>query len=202
MALHHLIDAAMTDGAHVRGLHFNDCSVPPPPGNPPETGVPPADLQRMRAREAELKFERAYLELNSKKPDFAGYELVDSPIGLAAWIVDKYRAWSDGDRNPEKKFTKDELLTNIMVYWVTETGASAGRIYRESRRDAKVSFKVGTPTAYAVFPKNETLLPRRWIEARYNVTRWTEMPRGGHFAALEEPELFVGDVRAFFRSFR
>ena len=192
---------ALHDGARVLGEHFNDCSVPAPPGDP-EAGVPPADLQRMRAREAELASEQAYLEMNSKKPHTAGYELVDSPIGLAAWIVDKYRAWCDCDGNPEKEFTKDDLLTNIMVYWVTETGASAGRIYRESRRDVKFSGKVETPTGYAVFPKNMTLPPRRWMEARYNVTRWTEMPRGGHFAALEEPELFVRDVRAFFQQFR
>ena len=192
---------ALEDRAHVVGLHVNDCPVPAPPGNP-DAGVPPADLQRMRAREAELVDEQAYLEMNSTKPDTSGYELVDSPIGLAAWIVDKYRAWCDCNGTPDKKFTKDDLLTNIMVYWVTETGASAGRIYRESRREVKVSGKVETPTAVAVFPKNMTLPPRRWMEARYNVTRWTEMPRGGHFAALEEPELFVGDVRAFFRALR
>ena len=192
---------ALHDRAHVLGQHFNDCAVPASPADP-EAGVPPAELQRMKARQAELADEQAYLEMADKKPHTVGYELVDSPIGLAAWIVDKYRAWCDCDGNPEKKFTKDDLLTNIMVYWVTETGASAGRIYRESRRDVKFPGKVETPTAYAVFPKNMTLAPRRWIEARYNVTRWTEMPRGGHFAALEEPELFVGDVRAFFRSFR
>ena len=187
-----------------RRWYFNDCAVGPPPDvTDPSAGVPAAELERMTAREAELRDENAYIEMNSAKPQSVAYELTDSPAGLAAWIVDKYRAWCDCDGNPETKFTKDELLTNITVYWVTATAGSAGRIFRESRSDPDTTGRrVEVPTGFAVFPRNVTLAPRRWVEARYNVTRWTEMPRGGHFAALEEPELFINDLRAFFQDHR
>ena len=195
---------AFHDRARIVGGYFNDCAVGPPPDvTDPSAGVPAAELERMTAREAELRDENAYIEMNSAKPQSVAYELTDSPAGLAAWIVDKYRAWCDCDGNPETKFTKDELLTNITVYWVTATAGSAGRIFRESRSDPDTTGRrVEVPTGFAVFPRNVTLAPRRWVEARYNVTRWTEMPRGGHFAALEEPELFINDLRAFFQDHR
>ena len=195
---------ALHDRAHIVAEHFNDCSVGPPAGvNDPDGGVTQAERERMTAREGELANEQAYIVMNSAKPQTVAYELIDSPVGLAAWIVDKYRAWCDCGGNPEKKFTKDELLTNITIYWVTETAGSAGRIYRESRQDPRtLDGRIDIPTGYTVFPKNTVLPPRRWLEARYNIARWTTMPRGGHFAALEEPELFVDDLRAFFRDRR
>ena len=195
---------ALNDRAHIVGAHFNDCAVSPPPdATDPFAAVPAAERDRMTAREEELRDENAYLEMNSAKPQSVTYELTDSPGGLAAWIVDKYRAWCDCDGDPETKFTKDELLTNITVYWVTATAGSAARIFRESRGDPDTTgLRVAVPTGFAVFPKNITLAPRSWVEARYNVTRWTEMSRGGHFAALEEPELFVDDLRAFFQAHR
>lgn len=102
-------------------------------------------------------------------------------------------------------FSKDELLTNITLYWMTQTAASSARIYYESRHappSATAGRRIEVPTACANFPKEIIWSPRRWLEPRYNITRWTEMPKGGHFAAFEQPQLFVDDVRAFFRSVR
>ena len=117
----------------------------------------------------------------------------------------KVRTWCDCDGNPDTIFTKDELLTNITLYWATETAASSARIYYESRHappDPSGPRRIEVPTACADFPKEIIWAPRRWMEKRYNITRWTEMPRGGHFAAFEQPGLFVDDVRAFFRTVR
>jgi pimeloyl-ACP methyl ester carboxylesterase len=194
---------ALNDGSHVAGLHLNFCLAGPPPGvKDPNEGVPPAELERMRARQSFFETERGYFLEQSTKPQTVGYGLDDSPAGLAAWIVEKFRSWSDVDGNVERKFTKDELLTNVTIYWVTQTATSSARIYYENARAAGPQRRVEVPTGCAVFPKEISFAPRRWVEAQYNLTRWTEMPRGGHFAALEEPELFVDDVRAFFRTVR
>jgi pimeloyl-ACP methyl ester carboxylesterase len=195
--------AAVNDASHVVGLHSNFCLAGQPAGvaNPNE-GVPPNELQRMRERQTFFDTERGYFLIQSTKPQTIGYALDDSPVGLAAWIVEKFRAWCDCDGDVEKKFTKDELLTNIMLYWATQSGASSARIYYENQRALNQPGRVQVPTACAVFPKEISIPPRRWVEQQYNLTRWTEMPRGGHFAALEEPELLVEDVRSFFRPLR
>jgi pimeloyl-ACP methyl ester carboxylesterase len=194
---------ALQDAKHVAGLHLNFCTAGAPQGVPdPNAGVPAAELQRMQQRQAYMATERGYSEIQGTKPQTLGYALNDSPAGLAAWIVEKFRAWCDCGGNVEKKFTKDELLTNVMIYWATETAASSARIYYENRVAGGVQGRVEVPTACALFPYEISVPPRRWVEARYNLTRWTEMPRGGHFAALEEPELLVDDVRAFFRTVR
>jgi pimeloyl-ACP methyl ester carboxylesterase len=195
--------AAINDASHVAGLHLNFCLAGPPPGvKDPNEGVPPAELERMRARSAFFDTERGYFLEQSTKPQTVGYGLDDSPAGLAAWIVEKFRSWSDSDGDVEKVFTRDELLTNITLYWVTQSATSSARIYYENQRAKPPQRRVEVPTACAVFPKEISIAPRRWVEASYNVTRWTEMPRGGHFAALEEPGLLVEDLRAFFRTLR
>ena len=107
--------------------------------------------------------------------------------------------------DPDSVFTKDEFLTNISLYWFTQTAASSARIYYESRHappSAAAGARIEVPTACADFPKEIIWSPRKWLEPRYNITRWTEMPKGGHFAAFEQPQLFVNDVRAFFREVR
>ncbi len=115
------------------------------------------------------------------------------------------RTWSDCDGDVEARYSKDELLTNIMIYWVSETINSSVRLYCETMRSGRfgpAGARVEVPTGCAIFPKEIIRPPRRWAEQRYNVTRWTEMPSGGHFAALEEPALLVEDLRAFFRPLR
>jgi pimeloyl-ACP methyl ester carboxylesterase len=195
--------AAVDDATHVVGLHSNFCLAGPPAGaTNPNENVSAGELERMRARQAFFDTERGYFLEQSTKPQTIGYALDDSPAGLAAWIVEKFRSWCDCDGNVEKKFTKDELLTNVMLYWVTQSGASSARIYYENQRAPRQPGRVQVPTACAVFPKEINIPPRRWVEQQYNLTRWTEMPRGGHFAAMEEPDLLTRDIRDFFRPLR
>ncbi len=193
---------ALKDPTHVAGLHLNFCTTGAPPGTTRTPVCLPTELKLMQERNAYMENERAYQQIQGTKPQTLGYGLNDSPAGLAAWIIEKFRAWCDCDGDVEKKFTKDELLTNVMIYWVTQTGPSSTRIYYESRVAGGVQGTVTVPTACALFPKEITTPPRKWVEARYNLVRWTPMPRGGHFAALEEPVLLVDDVRAFFRTIR
>jgi epoxide hydrolase len=194
---------ALNDATHVAGLHLNFCLAGPPPGAAdPNAGVPAEELQRYQARQAYMENERAYQQIQATKPQTLGFALEDSPAGLAAWIVEKFRAWCDCDGNVESRFTKDELLTNIMVYWVTRSATSSARIYYENRVAAANPGRVDVPTACALFPKELVVPPRKWVEARYNLVKWSEMPRGGHFAALEQPELLVADIRDFFRTIR
>ena len=189
----------------VVGLHINMVVAGPPPDEDPTTGVPAEELARSRARQAFYQGdENGYARIQGTKPQTLGYALNDSPAGQAAWIVEKFRAWCDCDGNPEPIFTRDELLTNIMVYWVTETATSSARLYYEGARapTSRPLGRVEVPTGAAIFPKELFIAPRKWAEAQYNITHWTEMPRGGHFAALEQPELLVDDLRAFFRDHR
>ncbi len=145
----------------------------------------------------------AYAMIQGSKPQTLAYGLNDSPAGLASWLVEKFRAWSDCDGGVEQRFTKDELLTNIMIYWVTETVNSAARLYYEENMYAsELPQRIEVPVGVAIFPKDNVLPPREWAERSLRVEHWTEMPRGGHFAALEEPELLAEDLRAFFRPFR
>jgi pimeloyl-ACP methyl ester carboxylesterase len=194
---------ALNDAPHVAGLHLNMCRVAPPGGNPSE-GLTAAELDRVKRADAWQNEETGYQRIQGTKPQTLGYALNDSPVGLAAWIVEKFRSWCDCNGNPETIFTKDELLTNITLYWLTQTATSSARIYYENAHAAPVpaSRRIDAPTACADFPKEVIWSPRKWMEARYNITRWTAMPRGGHFAAFEQPELFVDDVRAFFRDLR
>ena len=144
-----------------------------------------------------------YAEILGSRPQTIAYALNDSPAGLAAWIIEKFYAWSDCGGNLEEVFTKDELLTNIMLYWVTQTANSSGRLYYETRHGDPDVFKgrVQAPTALAIFAA-EGSPPRPFVERIYNLVRWTEMPEGGHFAALEQPAALVEDVRTFFRPYR
>lgn len=189
------------DSEHVVGVHINFLG-----GNPPLTdpwkGVSDAERKRFEKRRDELQNHRAYGAIQGTRPQTLGFALNDSPAGLAAWIVDKFWAWSDHGGKLDNSFSKDELLTNVMIYWVTETPTSAARIYFE--RDAFTGGrKAGrVPVGVALFPKEINVPPRQWIEAQFNLVHWTEMPRGGHFAALEQPGLLAEDVRKFFRKLR
>jgi pimeloyl-ACP methyl ester carboxylesterase len=149
--------------------------------------------------------EGGYSHIQRTKPQTLAYGLNDSPAGLAAWIVEKFRTWSDCGGDVESVFTRDELLTNISIYWFTGTIGSSVRLYRESLA-APMHFdddeRVVPQLGFAAFPKELVTPPREWAERFFDVARWTEMPRGGHFAALEQPELLAEDLRAFFREIR
>ncbi len=199
---------ANNDGGHCLGAHSNFPSGSPPP-DAPMRDVTEAELERFQQRQRELADHKAYGAIQGTRPLTLGYGLNDSPAGLAAWIVDKFWAWSDHGGDLERSFTKDELLTNVMIYWVTESMPSSTRIYFESQhnlpRPAGMSaFTPSGPPAplgYALFPKEINVPPRAWVErnAGMQMIHWTEMPRGGHFAALETPDLLAADVRAFCR---
>ena len=166
-----------------------------------ETASPEAEAYRAEMARW-VRDESAYSIMQGTRPQTLAYGLNDSPVGLAGWIVEKWRAWSDCGGDVERSYTKDELLTNVMVYWVTQTINSSVRLYRENRGEFGRAGRIETPTAVAMFPKDISHPPRSLVEQGYNVQRWTEMPRGGHFAAMEEPGLLVDDVRAFFRTLR
>ncbi len=148
------------------------------------------------------KWEAGYSKQQSTRPQTLGYGLVDSPVAQMAWIVEKFWSWSDCDGHPENVFSRDELLDNVMLYWLTGTGASSARLYWESFGAFGKREPVSLPTGVADFPKEIMRSPRPWCEPHYNITRWTTMPRGGHFAAFEQPELLIEDVRAFFATVR
>lgn len=159
-----------------------------------------------------MRKEGAYALIQSTKPQSLAQGLNDSPAGLAAWLVEKFRAWSDCDGDIESRFSKDELLNQVMIYWVTQTiGPSFLFYYDYANAGALTWMKEGVkklvgsskvPAAFALFPKDISHPPREWAERFFSVQRWTEMPRGGHFAAMEEPQLLAEDLRAWFRPFR
>ncbi len=149
--------------------------------------------------------EGGYNHLQATKPQTLGYALNDSPLGLAAWILEKFHRWSDCAGDPARLLGRDTLLTNVMIYWVSGTITASMRLYYESReRPLRLSptNRVTPPVAVALFPKEIPMPPRALAERGYNIQRWTVMPRGGHFAALEQPELIAQDLREFFRALR
>lgn len=186
-------------GDHCAGIHLNM-----PIGRPTEEATKnpsPADLKAFERLGYYQEKDSGYSKQQSTRPQTLGYGLVDSPVGQMAWIVEKFWSWMDCDGHPENVLTKDELLDNVMLYWLNATGASSARLYWESFGDFGQG-EVTVPTGCAAFPAEIIPSPRPWVEQRYNVTHWTDMPKGGHFAAFEQPELFVDDVRAFFRTVR
>ena len=157
--------------------------------------------------QAERDDRTAYQRIQATRPQTLGVALTDSPVGLAAWIVEKFQAWSDCGGDPLKRFSMDLLLDNIMVYWLTGTAGTATWLYRgvteQKPRALPDGTRVETPTGFAAFPADlAPPPPGEWIERAYNLRRHTLMPSGGHFAALEEPEVLVEDIRAFFRPLR
>ena len=191
---------AAVDPEHCAAIHLNMAIAAPPDDAEPLTDEDQADLAAMRRFQRE---ESGYANEQSTKPQTLGIALNDSPAGLLAWIVEKFRTWSDCDGHPENVFTRDQLLTNVMLYWCTQTSASAARLYWEHQHHgagAGAPEYVEVPTGIARYPKEVVRFPRSWVERRYNVTYWSDMPRGGHFAAMEQPELFTDDLRNFFRT--
>jgi len=189
----------------VIGIHLNYIPGSYRPHLEAETKLRPEEEEFLRDATRWYDERGAYAHIQRTYPQTAAYGLNDSPAALAAWILEKFRDWSDCDGDLYRRFTRDELLSNVTLYWMTETIHSSFRLYYEGRR-APLQFGKGdfvsVPCAIARFPKEAPFPPRCWIERGYNVQRWTEMPRGGHFGATEEPQLMAEDIRAFFRGFR
>ena len=188
---------------HLYGIHL---TMLPIRRDLPKPDQPTEEDERYLAELGEfLREEAGYQWIQGTKPQTLAYGLTDSPVGLAAWIVEKFRAWSDCDGDPERVFTRDELLTNVMLYWVTGAiGSSFWPYYARLHEGWPLpdGAYVGVPTAYLAFPREIYRPPRSWAERTFNVQRWTPASRGGHFAALEQPETLARDLRDFFRPFR
>jgi pimeloyl-ACP methyl ester carboxylesterase len=173
---------------------------------PGSTSGAAEDEEYLKRSAAWLAAEGAYAHIHATKPLTIGHALADSPAGLAAWIVEKFRGWSDCGGDVESTFSKDDLITFVMLYWITGTIGTSARLYQELGIEAMSApapaTKVTTPTAFAAFPAEFATAPRETVAHSFNLQRYTEFPRGGHFAALEQPELLVEDIRAFFRPYR
>jgi pimeloyl-ACP methyl ester carboxylesterase len=168
---------------------------------------PTSEEQRYREQLVTwLKDGTGYQWIQGTRPQTLAFALSDSPVGLAAWITEKFRAWSDCGGDLESVFTKDELLANISLYWFTGAiGSSFWPYYARMRRPWPVpdDAKIAVPTGYSEFPYEMLRPPRSLAERTYtNIQRWTVMPRGGHFAAMEQPEALAREIREFFRSLR
>jgi pimeloyl-ACP methyl ester carboxylesterase len=199
---------ALRDAAHVAGLHMAGCG-----GGAPNQAPAPVPARNALVNAAHNV---GYQEIQSTKPQTLGHALSDSPVGLASWIVEKWYGWADHDGDVEKAFTRDELLTNLMIYWVTNSGASSTRIYQEGRHmggalnptpftrpDARVTVPTGCgafPWQYdrrANPPSPNLAEARKGAEARFNIVHFTQMDHGGHFPAMEQPQAWMEDLRAF-----
>ncbi len=190
---------ALEDPDPLIGIHLHQIDDRPPAGGPPLT---PAEQEYAAAVEAWDAVERGYSSIQSTKPQTVAYGLSDSPAGLAAWLVEKWRSWSDD----LEAVDRDVLLTTLTLFWVTQTIGTSMRDYydmRWHRQDIQPGERVRVPTAVALFANelvSEGTPPREWAERLYDVRRWTPMPRGGHFAPAEQPELLARDIAAFFDS--
>jgi epoxide hydrolase len=164
----------------------------------------PEEARALKGAKYYADWDSGYSKQQSTRPQTVGYGLTDSPSGQAAWILEKFWAWTDCDGDPLNILGRDELLDNVMLYWATAAAASSARLYWESFGAARrTAHTVTVPTGVAVFPKEIVPPVRRWLEPRYtDIRHWSEMPKGGHFAAFEQPELFVAEVRKYFGMLR
>jgi epoxide hydrolase len=207
----------LADPEHVAGVHLNMLATFPP-ANPYDEAamgalmaeLGPADIARAQFAGYFAQDGAGWLKIQCTRPQTIAYGLTDSPVGQLAWIIEKFKEWTDSADSPEDAVSRDHLLTNVMLYWLTATAGSSAQLYYESEHlDADFvrtwggPWPLAMPAGVASFPKDAVRAIRRWAEKILpTLTHWTEFDRGGHFAALEQPELFVGDVRTFARSLR
>ena len=190
------------------GLHSNMILASPPSNAERRAEVTDEEENARSARQAYMLNEVAYQQIQGTKPQSLGYGLADSPAGLAAWIVEKFHGWTDMPQDSKgdltNHFSFDELLTNISIYWYTNSITSSTRIYYENRNTPQMKPMefINVPTGAAIFPAEIFITPRAWAEESYDLRHWTVMSEGGHFAALEKPELYLEDLRIFFRLLR
>lgn len=191
---------AIQDPEHCHGIHLNMPMVRPDPDTMDE--LTDRERDALAGLQHYRDWDSGYSKQQSTRPQTLGYALVDSPAGQAAWILEKFWAWTDCDGHPEHVLTRDQLLDNVMLYWLPRAGASSARLYWESFGRGNVD-PVRVPAGCSMFPKEIFRASRRWVEKRFtNLVYWNELDRGGHFAAFEQPELFVGELRACFRNVR
>ena len=185
----------------VVGAHMNMVAVRPDDATPQSE----AEEEFLKQGSQWQRKEAGYQRIQGTKPQTLAYGLTDSPAGLAGWITEKWRTWSDCAGEIERRFSKDEILTNLSIYWFTGTINSSTRYYYEMAQNPArngVHGYIDVPCGFAKFPVEISHPPRSWVERGCNLTHWSEFDRGGHFAAMEEPELLVQDIRDFFRPLR
>jgi pimeloyl-ACP methyl ester carboxylesterase len=194
---------AQQDAEHVVGIHLIPPLAPPDPATFDE--LTEDERAALAALERSSQWDSGYSQEHATRPQTIGYSLTDSPAGLCAWIIEKFWAWTDWDEQLEDAVSRDDLLDNLMLYWLPGTGASSARLYWESIRHVNrvitgsVDQTVDVPTGCSVFPKENQRPSRRWAQRRFTDIRyWNQPARGGHFAALEQPDLFVDELRSFF----
>jgi pimeloyl-ACP methyl ester carboxylesterase len=191
---------AVHDPDHCAGIHVNMPVVAPDPET--MSDLTEQEQSALAGFQHYNDWDSGYSKQQSTRPQTLGYGLADSPAGQAAWILEKFWAWTDCQGHPEQALTRDELLDNIMLYWLPGTAASSARLYWESFRTLALD-PISVPTGCSLFPKEIMRTSRRWAEKRFtNLVYWHELDRGGHFAAFEQPETFVAEVRACFRTMR
>jgi pimeloyl-ACP methyl ester carboxylesterase len=169
----------------------------------PDEVATPEEQHAVERRQYYELWDSGYARIQMSRPQTVGYGLADSPSGQAAWILEKFWSWTDCDGHPENILTRDELLDNIMLYWVTNSATSSARIYWESFGGRRQRPTVTVPTGFAVYPREIVPPVRAWVEELFpNVQYWATYDKGGHFAAFEVPDTFVTDLRTFFANFR
>ena len=194
-------DLGRVDAEHLIGIHVNAATMGFIPfGDIPETdlaALTPTDKERLQRMQNFLAEGNGYFQIQSTRPQTLAYALTDSPAGQLAWIVEKFKEWTNsGHALPEDAISRDEILTDVSLYWFTGTAGSAANIYYESMHSSDWPVPSGVPTGVAVFA--EDIAIRRYAEQANNIVHWSDFETGGHFAALETPDLLVQDVRAFF----
>ncbi|MDD9932426.1 MAG: epoxide hydrolase [Myxococcales bacterium] len=191
---------ALRDTDHCRAIHLNMPVVAPDPATMNE--LTPLEQSALEGMQHYRSKDSGYSKQQSTRPQTLGYGLADSPVGQAAWILEKFWAWTDCDGHPENVLERDELLDNVMLYWLPGTGASSARLYWESFGQPSLD-PVATPTGCSIFPKEIFRCSKRWAEKKFqNLIHWNELERGGHFAAFEQPALYVDELRTCFRQVR
>jgi pimeloyl-ACP methyl ester carboxylesterase len=188
------------DSDHVAGIHLNMVTVGP--DRDTLDGITDREKEALAAIQHYNDWDSGYSKQQSTRPQTLGYGLADSPAAQCAWIIEKFWAWTDCNGHPENALTRDEMLDNVMFYWLPATGTSSARMYWESFRTGSRG-EVHVPVGCSVFPKEIFRPSRRWAERRYkDIQYWNELDKGGHFAAFERPDAFVDEVRNFFRLVR
>ena len=188
---------------NITGIHLNYIPGSYKPYLKEGEKLTPEEIQYEKDEEEWFQREGAYAAQHSTKPLTLAYSLNDSPVGLCSWIIEKFSGWADCKGNIKNVFTKDELLANVTLYWVTETFHSSIRLYNENSKVPLHFSKddyVKVPVGISRFPLEDPFPPRSYIERGYNIQHWTEIAKGGHFAAMEQPELFAEDIIKFFKS--
>jgi pimeloyl-ACP methyl ester carboxylesterase len=193
------VEMGVQQPAGLAGIHLNMLSVKP---DVLDATLDEEEKVALAKLQVFANLESAYAREQATKPQTLGYALADSPVGQAAWIYEKFRTWSDCDGDPETVLTRDEMLDDIMLYWLSNSGASSGRLYFESMGSFRAK-RVTLPVGFSAFPREIIPTPRKWADQVFpNIIHWNRLDKGGHFAAFEQPAAFAAELRACFARLR